>query len=665
MSSESEEERLAQSLVLGTAGHIDHGKTALIRALTGVNTDRLPEEKARGITIELGFAALDLPDAGRISVVDVPGHEGLVRTMVSGASGIDLLLLVVAADESVMPQTREHVAICHLLGIERGIVALTKSDLADEELIELSREEVSELLADTQLRDSPIVAVSSETGEGLDELRGALVKAVKQAPPRTPRSGPPRLPIDRIFAMRGFGTVVTGTLVGDSLERGQNVEIQPSALETRIRGLQTHSQEAQSVSPGSRCAVNLQSIDLEDLHRGDVVTLPQSLLSTDRVDVHLHWLSDAPAREGITAVELLSGTAERRARLAAIGDDGFRPGSSGFARLHVDGPPLALLPGDRFIVRGFSKTQGAGATLGGGRVLDAHPPQRRRSDARLIEELEILREEDGEKCVQVRVERMGFQGLDAKTLALEMGLSRTQIENHLNELENQGHLVKSGRDQWIDARVMTRLEDQLLQTLEEFHAQQPMRPGMQRASLLASLPENVSSPVAEFALESLVRTDRAETQSDVVWLMSHEARLDPEAEQAVSRMLEDARSAGLEATGTREWIESLGVSMERFRDLVAHLERQGDLIRAPGDLWFDREAVEQLRDQVIGYLEENGEIDTRSYKTLIGTSRRTAMPLMELLDELHVTRRQGDVRVLRPGASSSSQKPSSASDSPS
>ena len=654
MSGEPEEEPTSQSLVLGTAGHIDHGKTALIRALTGVNTDRLPEEKARGITIELGFAALDLPDASRISVVDVPGHEGLVRTMVSGASGIDLLLLVVAADESVMPQTREHVAICHLLGIKRGIVALTKSDLADEELIELSREEVSDLLAETHLHDSPIVAVSSETGEGLDALKSALVQAVQQAPPRTARSGPARLPIDRIFAMRGFGTVVTGTLVGNSLHRGQNVEIQPSALETRIRGLQTHGQEAESVSPGSRCAVNLQNIDLDDLHRGDVVTLPQSLLTTDRADVHLHWLSDAPAREGITAVELLTGTAERRARLAGIGEVGFQPGASGFARLHVDGPPLALLPGDRFIVRGFSKNQGAGATLGGGLVLDAHPPRRRRSDARLLEELEILLTDEPGKCVQVRVERMGFQGMDPKTLALEMGLPQAEVESRLEALKNHGQLAKSGRDQWIDARVMTRLEGQLLQTLEEFHTQQPMRPGMQKASLLASLPENVSTPVAEFALESLVTTDRAQTQSDVVWLTHHEARLDPEAEKAASRMVEEARSAGLEPTGTREWIESLGLSMERFRDLVAHLERQGDLIRAPGDLWFDRASVERLQDQVIEYLQEHEEIDTKTYKTLIGTSRRTAMPLMELLDELHITRRQGDVRVLRPGASSSS-----------
>jgi len=651
VSSQSELETPSQGLVLGTAGHIDHGKTALIRALTGTNTDRLPEEKARGITIELGFAALDLPGVDRLSVVDVPGHEGLVRTMVSGASGIDLLLLVVAADESVMPQTREHVAICNLLGIKRCVVALTKTDLADEEFIELSREEISELLAETTLRGAPIVGVSSETGEGLDALRDTLVKAVGQTPPRTPRHGPPRLPIDRIFEMRGFGTVVTGTLVGSTLQRGQNVEINPSGINTRIRGLQSHGEETQSVYPGARCAVNLQNVELAELHRGDVVTLPQSLLSTDVADIHLEWLAAAPGREGITAVELLSGTAERRARLAGIGQEHFQPGASTFARLHIDGPPLALLPGDRFIVRGFAKTQGTGATLGGGIVLDAHPPPRRRSDPKLLEDLTILLKADPEECVLVRVARTGFAGLELSQLTLESGLSDTQAKTLLEELEENGQIVNSGRQFWLDASVMHRLEDQLLEAVSLFHDDQPMRPGMQRASLLACLPENVPAPIGEFALQRLVGSEKIEIQGDIVWLSTHQVRLDPEGERVASLIVDEARRAGLEPPGSREWAELLGVSGEKFRDLVAHLERQENLIRAPGDLWFDRKSVEHLREKVIQYLEEHGELDTQNYKALIGTSRRTAMPLMELLDELHVTRRRGEVRILRSGAS--------------
>ena len=651
MSGESEANKPSKGLVLGTAGHIDHGKTALIRALTGVNTDRLPEEKTRGITIELGFAALDLPGADRISVVDVPGHEGLVRTMVSGASGIDLLLLVVAADESVMPQTREHVAICNLLGIERCVVALTKTDLADEDFIELSREEISELLADTTLRDAPIVGVSSETGEGLDALKNTLLGVVAQTPPRTPREGPARLPIDRIFEMRGFGTVVTGTLVGSPLKRGQNVEIHPSGISTRIRGLQSHGEEAEIVFPGARCAVNLQNVERTELHRGDVVSLPQNLLTTDIADTHLEWLAHAPGREGITAVELLTGTAERRARLAGIGGADFQPGASSFARLHIEGPPLALLPGDRFIVRGFAKTQGTGATLGGGIVLDAHPPPKRRSDPRLLEDLQILLRANPKDGLQVRVARTGFAGIDLSQLTLESGLSESQTRSLLEELEKDGQLIHTERQFWLAASVMHRLEEQLIETLSGFHDDQPMRPGMQRASLLARLPENVPAAIAEFALQRLVTSERVEAQSDVVCLSTHEARLDPDAQGTASRIVEEARGAGLEPPGAREWAELLGVPGERFRDLVAHLERQGELVRAPGDLWFDRESVERLCKKVTLYLEEHGELDTQSYKALIGTSRRTAMPLMELLDELHITRRRGEVRVLRPGGS--------------
>ncbi|MFP6640376.1 MAG: selenocysteine-specific translation elongation factor, partial [Myxococcota bacterium] len=639
----------SRGLVLGTAGHIDHGKTALIRALTGVDTDRLPEEKARGITIDLGFAALDLPGVGRLSVVDVPGHEGLVRTMVSGATGIDLLLLVVAADESVMPQTREHVAICHLLGVERGVVALTKTDLADEEMVELCREEVSDLLAGTGLRDAAIVGVSSETGEGVEALRTALAEAVARARPRTPRSGPPRLGIDRIFAMRGFGTVVTGTLVGASLERGQAVEIHPSGLSARVRGLQTHGHDAETVAPGARCAVNLQSVELADLHRGDLITPPKSLLTTQRADVHLHWLSNAPRREGITAVELLVSTAERRARLAGIPRDHFAPGESGFARLHVDGPPLALLPGDRFIVRGFSKSQGAGATLGGGVVLDAHPPQRRRSDPKLLTELETLRRAEPRDAVGERVRRTGFAGLDQERLVLETGLSRQDAQRLLGELEESGEVLAAGRGYWLDANVVSRLETRLEESLSTFHRAQPMRPGMQRASLLGKLPPNVPASAAEFALERLARAHEIATEGDVVRLAGHSAQLDAEAEASTSRIVEEARHAGFEPPSPRDWAKTLGLSLERFRDLVAHLEREGQLVRAPGDLWFAREAIDDLRGRVTQHLEAHGELDTQTYKSLIGTSRRTAMPLMELLDELHVTRRQGDARVLRAG----------------
>jgi len=637
-------------LVLGTAGHIDHGKTSLIRALTGTDTDRLPEEKSRGITIELGFAALDLDEGTRLSVVDVPGHEGLVRTMVSGATGIDLMLLVVAADEGVMPQTREHVAICDLLGIERGVVAVTKIDAADEELVELVSEEVRELLEPTGLAHAEIVPVSSETGEGIDALRHALRGLAAKAQPHTTRSGPPRLAVDRVFAMRGFGTVVTGTLVGAPLSNGAAVEVLPLGKRSKVRGLQSHGLEAKSVSPGTRCAVNLQGLEVQELSRGDTITRADALLPTNAADVRLLWLGSAPEAEGTVSVELLIGTAERRARLAPIGVGGFTPGERCFARLHVDGDPVALLPGDRFIVRGFARNEGWGATVGGGSIVDVAPPHRRRSDPELVRELEILAAGDVEAGLCERIRRSGFNGVDARSLEREVGIEGAELRARLGALETAGEVCAAGVHHWLDRTVVERMQDALEQALVGFHAAEPMRPGMPRAALRGSLPANVASDASELALSRLEMAGRIATEGDLVRAASHRATLDTAAQETVGQILTEARSTGLEPPNPREWAERLGVSAERFRDVVAHLEREGRLLRAPGDLWFAKEAVDALCDKVRSHLASHDDLDTQTYKGLIGTSRRTAMPLMELLDELHVTRRHGEVRVLRGGS---------------
>ncbi|HEX2483994.1 MAG TPA: selenocysteine-specific translation elongation factor, partial [Myxococcota bacterium] len=403
-------------LVLGTAGHIDHGKTALVRALTGVDTDRLPEERARGITIELGFAPLDLGDGLRLGVVDVPGHEALVRTMVAGATGVDLALLVVAADEGVMPQTREHAAICELLGVAAGVVALTKSDLADADTLALAAGEVADLLAGTGLAGAAVVPVSSLTGAGLDDLRAALRAAAEKAAARTPRAGPARLFVDRAFERRGFGAVVTGTLLGGALALGDAVELLPGGRRARVRALQSFGRGAERALPGTRCAVNLQGVELAELARGQQLVAAGALRESQVFDVALRWLPSAPPLEDAASVELLAGTAERRARVAPIEADVLAPGAEGFARLHVDGPPLALLPGDRFVVRGFARTE-TGATLGGGRVLDAAPPRRRRSDPALAAELARLARGDAREAVLVRVARAGFAGTAAAPLA--------------------------------------------------------------------------------------------------------------------------------------------------------------------------------------------------------------------------------------------------------
>ena len=635
------------SLVLGTAGHIDHGKTSLVRALTGVDTDRLPEEKARGITIELGFALLELDHGLKVAVVDVPGHEKLVRTMVSGAAGIDLVLLVVAADEGVMPQTREHVAICDLLAIKSGVVALTKSDLADEEVIELASEEVRDLLAPTALARAPIVPVSSETGAGLDELRSTLASLIRNTPPRTPRVGPSRLSVDRAFAMKGFGTVVTGTLQGGAFHTGDTMEIHPKGTKARIRGLQSHGQARDSVGPGARCAVNLQNIEVSELSRGDMIAKSGAIISTQTADVQIGWLSSAPETEGTLSIEFLSGTAERRARLSPIGCEGFAPGENAFARLHIDGDPVPLVLGDRFIARGFARSEGTGGTLGGGVILDVAPPHRRRSDSNLARELEIFAEGNTDAGIRERILRTGMTGAVEPELAVEMGLSPSDLSDRLAKLEADGTLVPAGGKRWIGSEIIARMEQRLIEVLEAYHRAEPLRPGMSRGTLRGRLPENVRPEAAELALNRLEERAEICIGGEFAWRRGYTPTLDAEAEVAIAKIREDSKSAGLEPVSVKDWSVRLAISQDLFRDLVAFLERNEEIVRAPGDLFFDRSAIDALKERVVQYLTEHQEIDTKTYKEVIGTSRRTAMPLMELLDDLHVTRRMGDVRVLR------------------
>ena len=653
-------------LVLGTAGHIDHGKTSLVRALTGTDCDRLPEEKDRGITIELGFARLAIEGGERraleCSVIDVPGHEKLVRTMVSGATGIDVVLLVVAADEGVMPQTREHVAVCDLLGIESGVVAVTKADLVDEETCELAAAEIEDLLSSTGLADAPVVAVSSESGSGIDGLRAELVRALAAAAARTPREGPPRLAVDRAFAMKGFGTVVTGTLLGNALSVGDSVVLHSSergaaasgrsaAREhaARVRGLQAHGEAVERIEPGGRCAVNLQGIEVNDVSRGDVLTEPGALEPTESFDVQLRWLATPPHFSPHVSVELLAGSSERRARVAPIGDPPVAPGELHFARIHVDDGALAILPGDRFVIRGFARGAQAGATLGGGQVIDVKPPRRRRSDAALREELERIIGGQSQDAVRERVLRSGLAGVREEALSRELGWEREPLRSELGRLAEQQILVECGDALWLSAAATERIEKELCRHVGDYHAAEPLRPGIARARLLGALPDNVETAAAETALARLHAQGLLEFDAKTVREAGFAPKIDADTERELTRIREGAAAAGLDAASMREWAEQLDLSPERFRDLAAHLERSGELVPASGgDLWFSAEAIEDLRRRVIEHLGANETLDTAAYKQLTGTSRRTTVPLMELLDDWKVTRRRGDVRVAGP-----------------
>jgi len=638
----------ADTLVLGTAGHIDHGKTALVRALTGVDTDRLPEEKARGITIELGFAPLVLPSGRRLGVVDVPGHEALVRTMVAGASGIDLVLLVVAADEGVMPQTREHLAIVSLLGIRHGVVALTKMDVAEPDVAELAEAEVRALLDAGSLAGTPILRVSSLTGAGIDALRHALDDVASNAAARTARSGPPRLWVDRVFEMRGFGTVVTGTLSGAALHVGDTAELLPGGRRARIRGLQSFGEAAEVVQPGARCAVNLQGVATEEVERGALLTVPDALAPTEMVDAEITWLPDAPPLgPKPVAIELLVGTTARRAHAAPIGAEALAPGARGFARIHVEDGAAPLLPGDAFVLRGFARTLGGGSTLGGGRVLDAHPPKRRRSDPALAAELARLARGDALEAVRVRIARAGFAGIEHAALRRETGFAPAALDAALETLAQARAVARSSDGLLLDAAACAELERRLLAALADFHAREPMRPGIPRGALRAALPENVPTAAFELALARLVASGAIVAGEGLVRGAGHAPRLSERQRSLAERLRAEARAAGLEPPTPRDWAAQLGAEPDELREVLAHLEREGALVHAPGELWFDRASVDALRAKVIAQLEARGALDTPAYKDLIGTTRKYAVPLMELFDAEHLTVRRGETRVLR------------------
>jgi selenocysteine-specific elongation factor len=474
-----------------------------------------------------------------------------------------------------------------------------------------------------------------------------LSREALAAVPRTPRRGPPRLAIDRAFAARGFGAVVTGTLVGSELAVGDAVEILPGGARARVRGLQSHGVAAERVAPGARCAANLQGIELAQLARGQVVTRAAALEPATALDVQLTWLGTSAPAEPPVSVLLLAGTAERPARVAPIGAERLAPASTGFARIHVAGLPLPVLPGDRFIVRGFARSAVAGATLGGGCVLDTAPPRRRRSDPLLAAELEELARREPERELAVRIRRAGLEGAPRAELLRRTGRDDVEVAAALAELAARGAVRETEAGRWLDAEALARLEASLERALDAFHAAHPLEPGMPGARLRASLPANVAPDAADLALEALRARGALTVEGDRVRRSGHGPRLAPEQQALADRALAQARAAGLEPPGLREWAARLGATPERLRELFAHLERQGHLVRARGDLWFDRAAVDRLRERVLAHLRAHGALGTATYKALIGTSRRTAVPLMEHFDAERLTLRRGAVRVLR------------------
>lgn len=630
-----------KSIIVGTAGHIDHGKTALVKALTGIDADRLEEEKRRGITIDLGFAHMSLPGVNsevlQLGFVDVPGHERFVRNMLAGVGGIDLVLLVIAADESIKPQTREHFEILQLLGVQRGITVLTKSDMVDAETLDVVRLEVEEFLRGTFLETpkSPIVAVSSLTGAGLDELKQAIAGATKDVAPRNSQALA-RLPIDRVFTIKGFGTVVTGTLISGTIRKDEELEVFPAGRRVRVRGIQVHGHSADQAVAGQRTALNLTGASTEDLSRGMVLAPPGVFSTTRHVDVQLRLLPYAsrPLKHR-TRVHFHSQTMETVAELRVIGGSQIDPGESRLARALLPEPAL-LLPGDSFILRQFSPV----VTIGGGLVLDAVPSSRYPKDSAT---LAVFAEGDAGKSLRRRILRRSHPGISLSELIAESGMTKEAIQSTLAASLRQGELVCIG-DRWLNAADLVALKLLIGSTIAEFHKKNPLEPGIAKERLREQVKGEQS--VFDRSLEMLAAEKKIEIAGDLVRLPGQGVVMkDEEAES--KKKIEDAfASAGLKVPALHEVLAGLKIDKARAQKIVTLLLREKVLIKISDELVFHRTALEDLRRQIAARKSKSSTIDVAEFKDMTGVTRKYAIPLLEYLDRERVTRRVGDSRQI-------------------
>jgi selenocysteine-specific elongation factor len=608
-----------------------------VRALTGTDPDRLPEEKARGITIDLGFAHAELGQGVVASFIDVPGHERFVRHMLAGAHGIDAVLLVVAADESVMPQTREHFHICRLLGVPRGLVALTKCDVADRESQALAALETAELVAGSFLAGAPVVRVSARTGEGLPELRTALL-ALAQASPARPAEGLLRLPLDRVFTMKGFGTVVTGTLVAGTLSLGDEVEALPSGRRARVRGLQVHGEPQQRAAAGTRTAVNLAGIETEDLARGDVLVRPASLRATSMLDVELDLLKDArPLADG-ARVRVHAASAEVLARARLLEKGPLEPGRSALAQLRLEAK-LAAGRHDRLVIRSYSPA----ATIGGAIVVDPLPPKRRARDRTAVARLRDA--SDLAQAAQALLEEAGTAGIEAPLLAARLTVPAAGLGGAL-----AGSLAAVGLGSdpvlLLARSALDRLGAATLEVLESFHRENPLRPAMPREELRVRVFGAARPAVFERVVGELAARGRVRLLPDAVALSGHEVRLNPGEEAARRVLLAAAREGGLAGFAVSSLAAATGADAALLERVARVLVGERLLVRVGEGLLVDQGALETLKQRVRERFSPGSRIEVGAFKELTGLTRKHAIPLLEYLDRERVTRRAGNDRLV-------------------
>ncbi len=629
-------------IILGTAGHIDHGKSTLVKALTGIDPDRLKEEKERGITLDLGFASLDLPGGSRLGIVDVPGHEGLIKNMLAGVGGIDIVMLVIAADEGIMPQTREHLVICDLLHVKKGLIVLTKMDMVDKDWLALVQDEVRDFVKGTFLEKSPIVSVSSKTGENLPGLVQQLAALSSEVSPKS-SNGILRLPIDRVFTMKGFGTVITGTLLSGTISIEQEVEILPKGIKTKVRGIQSHNQAVQRSIAGQRTAVNLQGVEKDQLSRGDIIVTSGYFTSTKTLDAKLNLLKQAPRglKTG-SRIRFYNTTQEAIGRITILGQNELLPGQEACVQLRFE-QPVIVQNNDRFILRFYSPME----TLGGGMVLNPHP--RRHKQATLqdsFKNLGILEKGSIEDRVALFISGRGLAGMEENEIIGTVAADKPEIASTLASL-TQKKVALRVDNLYVHTSHLAALEKKTLDLVKQYHKDNPLKPGFDKVELKGALKLRLSPKVLNMIVDGLVRKKQIEADGSKLRIPGFKAAGGKLGDEVKSRIVEAIKKGGSQPPMREEFPALFGITDKDARDLLKLLAVEGRTVRINDSFHMDRDSVEKIKGDLRKHLEAKKEITMAEFRDLAKTSRKFAVPLMEYFDSQKLTQRIGDKRVLR------------------
>lgn len=635
-----------REIVLGTAGHVDHGKTAFVRALTGIDTDRLEEEKRRGITIELGFAFLDLPCGHRLGIVDVPGHEKFVKNMVAGAAGIDIVAFVVAADEGIMPQSREHFDICSLLGIKQGLIIITKVDMVEHEWLEMVKEEIRQFCIGSFLEDAPMLPISAVTGKGIPEVKQELDTMVRNIQ-FTEAFGPFRLPIDRVFNMKGFGAVVTGTGISGRIKVGDNVCLYPSMQTAKIRGIQVHGQDVVEVESGRRTAINLQGLEKEFVKKGNMLASPQSLSPSYMLDADFLYLaSNSKSLKNRIRVRVHIGTAEIIGRLVLLNQEEAQPGERVDCQILLE-EAIGVWPGDHYVVRSYSPVR----TIGGGVILNNKPKnKRRRFKKENSEAFELYRSGKPENLAIFHLNESGIQGITDKELKVYLGVFGRRLKKILERPISTGEIqvVDSDRQWMVSTQTISKLKTKTLEILTNAHRENPLKKGVNKAELRSKVSQQIDTRLFRLLLNHLEKEKLITQEDAIIRLSGHQISLKEDEQEARMLIKNLLKNGGLSPPTKKEITSILGKSTKSSVDqLLDLMTNQHEVIKVNEELYFDQQALALLQQETVALLVKEREINAQSFKLLTGISRKYSIPLLEFFDKIKLTMRVGDNRVLR------------------